>query len=114
MVKLIHGADFHLDSPFAGLTPEQAARRRGEQRELLERLGQLARDRGAELVLLAGDLLDGRQTYRETAQALAQSLARPGEQLSRLSPEERRALVRLLAAECRWDGTAVTLTLRWE
>ena len=47
-------------------------------------------------------------------QALAQSLARPGEQLSRLSPEERRALVRLLAAECRWDGTAVTLTLRWE
>ena len=74
MVKLIHGADFHLDSPFAGLTPEQAARRRGEQRELLERLGQLARDRGAELVLLAGDLLDGRQTYRETAQALAQSL----------------------------------------
>ena len=74
MVKLIHGADFHLDSPFAGLTPEQAARRRGEQRELLERLGQLARDRGAKLVLLAGDLLDGRQTYRETAQALAQSL----------------------------------------
>ncbi len=47
-------------------------------------------------------------------QALAQSLARPGEQLSRLSPEEQRALVRLLAAECRWDGTAVTLTLRWE
>ena len=37
MIKLIHGADLHLDSPFSGLTPEQAAARRQEQRELLER-----------------------------------------------------------------------------
>ena len=34
MLKIIHGADFHLDSPFSGLTPERAAQRRGEQREL--------------------------------------------------------------------------------
>ena len=38
MLKLIHAADFHLDSPFAGLSPEQAARRRGEQRLLLDDL----------------------------------------------------------------------------
>ena len=75
MVKIIHGADFHLDSPFAGLTPERAAQRRGEQRELLERLAGLARDRGADLVLLAGDLLDSQRLFRETAQALARSLA---------------------------------------
>ena len=37
MIKLIHGADLHLDSPFSGLTPEQAAGRRQEQRELLDR-----------------------------------------------------------------------------
>ena len=74
MIKLIHGADFHLDSPFSGLSPEQAAQRRQEQRDLLDRLIQLAQDRRADLVLLAGDLLDGRQTYRETAQALSQSL----------------------------------------
>ena len=74
MIKLIHGADFHLDSPFSGLSPAQAAQRRQEQRELLSRLAQLARDREADLVLLSGDLLDGRQTYRETAQVLAQTL----------------------------------------
>ena len=34
MIKLIHGADFHLDSPFSGLAPDQAAQRRREQREL--------------------------------------------------------------------------------
>ena len=76
MIKLIHGADFHLDSPFAGLTPEQAAQRRQEQRELLDRLAALAAERGADLALLAGDLLDSRQTYRETALALAQALGR--------------------------------------
>ena len=38
MLKVLHGADFHLDSPFSGLTPEQAAARRQEQRELLDRL----------------------------------------------------------------------------
>ena len=74
MLKLIHAADFHLDSPFSGLSPEQAARRRGEQRQLLEDLAALARDRQADLVLLAGDLLDSEQVYRETAQALAQAL----------------------------------------
>ena len=44
MLKIIHGADFHLDSPFAGLSPERAAQRRGEQRELLDRLAGLARE----------------------------------------------------------------------
>ena len=27
MLKIIHGADFHLDSPFAGLDPERDAKR---------------------------------------------------------------------------------------
>ena len=74
MVKIIHGADFHLDSPFSGLSPERAAQRRAEQRELLDRLAQLARERQADLVLLAGDLLDSGRVFRETAQALARSL----------------------------------------
>ena len=74
MLKIIHAADFHLDSPFSGLAPRQAALRREEQRQLLGRLAALARERGADLVLLAGDLLDSRQTYRETAQALSRAL----------------------------------------
>ena len=74
MVRFIHGADFHLDSPFSGLTPQQAAQRRGEQRELLDRLAGLARERQAQLVLLSGDLLDSQQVYAETAQALSRCL----------------------------------------
>ena len=32
MLKLIHGADFHLDAPFAALPPEQARQRRSDLR----------------------------------------------------------------------------------
>lgn len=67
-------ADFHLDSPFSGLKPDAAARRRDEQRELLARLTDLAREREADLVLLSGDLLDGDLVFRETVQALARAL----------------------------------------
>ena len=74
MLKVLHGADFHLDSPFSGLKPDAAARRRGEQRELLARLTDLAREREADLVLLSGDLLDGDLVFRETVQALARAL----------------------------------------
>ena len=74
MLKIIHAADFHLDSPFSGLTPEQAAVRRGEQRLLLDDLVALTRREEADLVLLSGDLLDGAHVYRETAQALARAL----------------------------------------
>ena len=75
MLKLIHGADFHLDAPFAGLSPELAHRRRAEQRALLTRLAELVGAEGADLVLLSGDLLDSGETYYETVQALAQTLA---------------------------------------
>ncbi len=76
MLKVIHAADLHLDSPFSGLSPEQAAARRREQRSLLDRLADLANEERADLVLLAGDLLDCGRVYRETVDALAQTLGR--------------------------------------
>ena len=74
MLTIIHGADFHLDAPFAALPADKARERRGEQRELLKRLADLAEERRADLVLLSGDLLDGGETYQETVQALARCL----------------------------------------
>lgn len=78
MLTLIHAADFHLDSPFRELTGEQAALRRKEQRDLLLRLADLVRERGADLVLLAGDLFDGGTLYRETGEALLSALGQMG------------------------------------
>ena len=74
MIRILHAADLHLDSPFAALDPSQAAQRREEQREMLRRLGQLCRDRDCQLLLLAGDLFDSDQVYRETADLLREVL----------------------------------------
>lgn len=76
MLHILHAADLHLDAPFAALTAEQARQRRSEQRLFLDALADTAIEKGADLVLLSGDLLDSEQTYRETAQALAAALGR--------------------------------------
>ena len=76
MAKVLHAADFHLDSAFRALPEEQARLRRQESRELPGRLVDWANDHGARLMLLAGDLFDSDQLYSQTAQMLAQALSR--------------------------------------
>ena len=73
-IKILHAADFHLDSAFAGLTSEQAKLRRRESRQLLERLLNYVNQQSVEVVLLAGDLFDSATTYRETIEALIDAL----------------------------------------
>ena len=48
--------------------------RRSEQRELLMRLAELAREEAVDLVLLSGDLLDSDNTYYETGTELSRAL----------------------------------------
>lgn len=76
MPKIIHAADFHLDSPFAGLPAEKARSRRRESRDLPDRLADLALAEGADLVLLSGDLFDGDRVYPETVERLRAALER--------------------------------------
>lgn len=76
MLTIIHGADFHLDSPFSGLTPQLAAQRRQEQRELIHGLCDLVNSRSADLLLLSGDLFDGQEIYRETVEVLEEALGK--------------------------------------
>lgn len=47
MLKVLHGADFHLDSPFSGLKPDAAARAAGRAAGAAGRLTDLAREREA-------------------------------------------------------------------
>ncbi len=73
-VKIVHAADFHLDSAFGALRADKARLRRQESRALLSRLSELVNARGADILLLSGDLFDGETVYRETLEALAASL----------------------------------------
>lgn len=74
MIKFLHAADLHLDSPFTALPPEKAAARRGEQRELLDALVTLCDQEGCDLLLLAGDLFDAEAARRDTWESLTRSL----------------------------------------
>lgn len=73
-IKILHAADFHLDSAFAGLTSELAKLRRRESRQLLERLKNYVNQNAIDTVLLAGDLFDGAEVYRETLEQMASAL----------------------------------------
>lgn len=74
MVRILHGADFHLDSAFGALSSQQARERRQEARALLTRLAQKANEDGVDVVLLSGDLFDGAALYQETAEELVRAL----------------------------------------
>ncbi len=73
-VKILHAADFHMDSPFEALEPRRAMQRRMEQRALLGRIAELVNRENAQIVLLAGDLLDGAVSYHETHETLLRTL----------------------------------------
>ena len=76
MVKILHAADFHLDSAFGALSEERARQRRQECRQLVGRLVDYANDHGADLMLLCGDLFDGERVYAQTTEELAAALGR--------------------------------------
>lgn len=76
MPKIIHAADFHLDSGFGGLPPEKFRERRRESWEVVDRLADLALLEQADLVLLSGDLFDGERVCPEALERLKAALAR--------------------------------------
>ena len=73
-LKILHSADWHLDSPFAGFPEEQQALLKQELRQIPGKIAQLCRREGCNLVLLAGDLFDGEATG-ETVALLKKALA---------------------------------------
>lgn len=75
MIRFLHAADLHLDSPFSGLSPERAAQRRKEQRAVPMQLAELANAYDCGLMLLPGDLFDSDNVYPETVEALARAFA---------------------------------------
>ena len=74
-LRILHSADWHLDSPFSSLPPQARERLRQVQRKLPGLVGQLLRQEECDLVLLAGDLFDGTPS-RETVEGLKREFAR--------------------------------------
>ena len=76
-LKILHSADWHLDSPFASFSEAQRELLRRKLREIPGKIAELCRREQCDLVLLAGDLFDGEAT-RETIDLLKDALERCG------------------------------------
>ena len=75
-MRVLHAADFHLDSAFAGGNADRARQLRREARELPGRLADYVNQNRIDLVLLAGDLFDSGEIYRDTLDALTEALGK--------------------------------------
>ena len=76
VIKIIHAADLHLDSSFAALSAQQAQERRAHQRVLVQKIIEIGNEEQVDLILLAGDLFDGKNAYYETAEALTHAFSK--------------------------------------
>ena len=76
-LKILHSADWHLDSPFAGFDDSQRALLRQEQLSIPGKTAQLCRREKCDLLLLAGDIFDG-EPARETVEVLKKALSECG------------------------------------
>jgi len=65
-MKILHTGDLHLDSPFCSEGSVGADQKREAQRALLRRIFACAKEEECGLILVAGDLFDGRHVSPET------------------------------------------------
>ena len=76
-MKILHSADWHLDSPLVGKTPEQSDYLRAELLKIPDKVVSLCKSEGCDMMLLAGDLFDGEYT-KESFHAVASALRDAG------------------------------------
>jgi len=77
MMKILHSADWHLDSPITGRSEEQAQYLRQELLKIPDKIAALCKQEGCDLLLLSGDIFDGAHT-EESLHAVRTALKEVG------------------------------------
>lgn len=72
-MKILHSADWHLDSPIQGRTDDQSALLKGVLLKLPQQVMAVAKAENCDMVILSGDLFDG-PASPESVQALKNAL----------------------------------------
>lgn len=75
MIRILHFADLHLDSPFSLRSVREAERRRTELRSDLSSIMMYIRAQKVDICLIAGDLFDGESVTPETRVLLERELS---------------------------------------
>lgn len=77
-MKIMHMADFHLDSAFSGFEKSRAEEKREELRACFKRAMKIAKEKNVKLVLIAGDLFDTPFCSLSTRKAVFEAIAEAG------------------------------------
>lgn len=72
-LKILHTADWHMDSPFAGFKPSQQEYLKQELKKVPGKIAELCRRENCDLVLISGDIFDS-ATCRDSAQLVCDAL----------------------------------------
>ena len=72
-MKILHSADWHLDSPLLGHSDAQAAYLRSALLKIPDKIASVCKAEGCDLLLLSGDLFDG-ATSKESLHAVRTAL----------------------------------------
>ena len=59
MIKILHSADWHLEAPMSGHTPEEVAFLRARLRLIPQQIAKLCTAQNCDMMFLSGDLFDG-------------------------------------------------------
>ena len=86
MIKIFHCADIHLDSPFSLCSPREAESRRTELRAAFTSAVMYAREAGADLFLISGDLFDSEYVTRDTKELLLREFRKSPDMRFFISP----------------------------
>ena len=70
ILKFLHCGDIHLDTPFAGLSPEKSEERRRGLRASFMKMMEYIRGMGINYVLISGDLFEAEFATNNTAELL--------------------------------------------
>lgn len=70
-LKFLHIGDLHLDTPFAGISPEKSEERRRGLRSSFMKVMDYVRTAGINYVLISGDLFDSEYATNSTAELLS-------------------------------------------
>lgn len=78
-MRILHTADWQIGKPFAGIDdPQKRSLVRQERIAAIDRLGEAARQAGAEFVVVAGDLFDSTTPEKATVSATCAAIGRIG------------------------------------
>ena len=73
-LKFLHCGDIHLDTPYAGLSPEKSDERRRALRATYMRMMEYVRHASVNYVLVSGDLFDTAYATNSTAELLIREM----------------------------------------